>query len=453
MKKNKNKSKMKIKKFNIFLLILTIILLVVVGLNTYLILKFDILPSKFLIVYFLLIIGIPLLLLLFLFRKKAKKKTKITLSIIIILLIILLGCLFFYLNKTYNFIDAFTSEYNYETKNYSVVVLKNSKYQEIKDLDKAKIGYLEQGNIDSAVDKLYDAVAYQKELYKDYTIMLKDLDDENIQSFMVLDTYYDGLVEENEDFEDKHRIIYKFSITEKTKDYTKKANVTKETFNIYISGIDTYNSVSSITRSDVNILVSVNPRTNQILMVNIPRDYYVTLPDYNQKDKLTHAGLYGIEESLKTIESLLDIEINYYAKVNYNALTKLVDTLGGVDVYSKYSFTSLGLYFHYKKGYNHVNGEQALEFVRTRKAFQEGDRVRGENQQAMIQAIIKKAISPSILTKYTSILSSLEGSFVTNMSTDEITEIVKMQLDKMPSWNITSISLDGSDGNDYNYML
>ena len=259
------------------------------------------------------------------------------------------------------------------------------------------------------------------------------------------------LGEDSEDFYDKYKVIYRFSITEMVDDITKDVDVTKDTFNIYISGIDSYGNVNSLTRSDVNIVVSVNPKTNQILMINIPRDYYVKLHDTDSYDKLTHAGIYGVDMSVSTIEDLLDMEINYYLKVNYNALVKLVDALGGVDVYSKYSFKSAGHGYYFKKGYNHVTGLEALDFVRTRKAFEEGDRVRGENQQAMIQAIIKKGTSGTILTRYTSILNSLTGSFITNISTDKITDLVKMQLDNMPSWNITSISLSGSDGAEYTY--
>ena len=259
------------------------------------------------------------------------------------------------------------------------------------------------------------------------------------------------LSEEDSNFKDKYKTIYSFSLTFEALEVKKDADVTEDVFNIYISGIDSYGSVNSLTRSDVNIVASINPKTNQILLINIPRDYYVEFPGTSKKDKLTHAGIYGIDMSINTVEELLDIEINYYFKVNYNALIKLVDALGGVDVYSKYTFTSGEYYFKYQKGYNHVNGIQALEFVRTRKAFKDGDRVRGENQQAMIKAIIKKAISPSILTKYSDILNSLKGTFATNMGIETITDLIKLQLDKMPSWNIVSKSLNGSDGSGFTY--
>ena len=455
--KNKNMKKRtkkkKIKKLNIYLLITSIIWIFLIILNTYLIFKYDVLPFKYLLIYLGVIVILPILLLYILTRKKVKRGLKVFISVIGIFYIIILSLVFFYLNKTFSFLDSFTSGHNYETNNYVVMVLNDSDYDNISDLEDKEIGYVDQvgSKIDQALEKLGEEITFQNEEYKEYNIILNDLDDNSLDAALLEDAYYQMLGEDSEDFYDKYKVIYRFSITEMVDDITKDVDVTKDTFNIYISGIDSYGNVNSLTRSDVNIVVSINPKTNQILMINIPRDYYVKLHDTDSYDKLTHAGIYGVDMSVSTIEDLLDMEINYYLKVNYNALVKLVDALGGVDVYSKYSFKSAGHGYYFKKGYNHVTGLEALDFVRTRKAFEEGDRVRGENQQAMIQAIIKKGTSGTFLTRYTSILNSLTGSFITNISTDKITDLVKMQLDNMPSWNITSISLSGSDGAEYTY--
>ena len=455
--KNKNMKKRtkkkKIKKLNIYLLITSIIWIFLIILNTYLIFKYDVLPFKYLLIYLSVIVILPILLLYILTRKKVKRGLKVFISVIGIFYIIILSLVFFYLNKTFSFLDSFTSGHNYETNNYVVMVLNDSDYDNISDLADKRIGYVNQAGskMEQALEKLGDEISFQDEEYKEYDIILNDLDDNSLDAALLEDAYYQMLGEDSEDFYDKYKVIYRFSITEMVDDITKDVDVTKDTFNVYISGIDSYGNVNSLTRSDVNIVVSVNPKTNQILMINIPRDYYVKLHDTASYDKLTHAGIYGVDMSVSTIEDLLDMEINYYLKVNYNALVKLVDALGGVDVYSKYSFKSAGHGYYFKKGYNHVTGLEALDFVRTRKAFEEGDRVRGENQQAMIQAIIKKGTSGTILTRYTSILNSLTGSFITNISTDKITDLVKMQLDNMPSWNITSISLSGSDGAEYTY--
>lgn len=450
MKKNKKK---KVKKLNIYLFIISIIMVLMILLNTYLIIKYDVLPLKYLIIYLLLVVIIPFLIIFLIIKKKKGYALKVFLSIIEIIYIVILGFAFYYLNHTFNFLDDFTSNNTYQIKNFYVVTLKSSEFKDIKDLDTESVGYVVQLNssILDANKKLDEVIDLEFKEYKDYSVLFEDLMNEKIQGVVIPDSHFDSLTESDEELESKVKIIYKFALKEKLESFKKDVNVLKETFNIYISGIDSYGDVNSLTRSDVNILVSINPKTHQILMINIPRDYYVTLHEIGQKDKLTHASIYGTEMSVKSIEDLLDIEINYYFKVNYAALEKLVDALGGVDVYSKYSFTSSDLRYNFKQGYNHVNGSQALEFVRTRKAFVDGDRVRGENQQAMIQAIIKKACSGAILTKYNDILTSLKGTFTTNISTDKITDLIKMQLDKMPSWNITSISLNGSDGSEYTY--
>lgn len=252
-------------------------------------------------------------------------------------------------------------------------------------------------------------------------------------------------------FSDKTKVIYKFSIVVKTSDISKDLDVTKKPFNIYISGIDTYGSISSVSRSDVNMVVTVNPKTKQILLTSIPRDYYVPLhgkSGYN--DKLTHAGLYGVDMSIKTIEDLMDIEINYYVKVNFTSVINIVDAIGGVDVYSDYDFTSLDGY-KYSKGYNSVDGKEALSFARERKSFQAGDRQRVKDQQALLEAMFRKCTSTSIITKYNSLLDSVSGSFVTNMPTDRLKALIRMQVAKKYKWTITANSLDGANSSNYTY--
>lgn len=444
----------KLSKLKLYLFIISFLLIIFVGLNAYLVLKYNVLPFKYLIIYLFLFVLIPVFFVFFFFRKKNKKrkKIKIAISVFSIIYIIILFFMVLYLNKTFNFLGSFN--HKYETRNYYVVTLKDSDYENISDLEDMEFGYFEQinNNYDNAFSKLGEILIYRKTKYDSFELVKENLYNGKVAAILVSDSYYEIECESDAEFANNVKVIYDFSLTEKLKEITKEVNVTKDTFNIYLSGIDSYNSVTSLTRSDVNMVVSINPLTNQILMINVPRDYYVNLAGINKKDKLTHAGMYGIETSVGTLEELLDIEINYYVKVNYNALMKLVDALGGVDVYSKYTFTSGARYYTFKKGYNHVNGDQALEFVRTRKAFIGGDRVRGENQQAMIQAIIKKVASPEILARYTNIIDSLEGSFATDISVDNISALIKMQLDKMPSWNIASISLNGTDSSNYTYL-
>ncbi len=450
------------KKRKIFFAGLGLILLIIVFLNTFLLLKYNILPAKYLILYGLFGVIIPILLVFYTLFRKKKNKKKLICAFFEIIYIIVMCAAFFYLNKTFDFLNKFTSLIDYEAKNYYVVALNNGMIKDVKDLSNKLVGYSSKADNTSnkALDKLNKTVKIQPLDVEGNGALFEKLDNNEISAILITSSYFD-MIQENQEVDEenpneekieKYVVVYKFSIREKSKEVkAKEVDVTKKPFNIYISGIDTYGSVADKTRSDVNILMSINPKTKKILMINIPRDYYVELAGVNQKDKLTHAGTYGIDMSVKTIERLFDIEINYYLKVNYNALIKLVDALGGVDVESEYDFSSYELHHRFKKGINHVNGKQALDFVRTRKAFQYGDRVRGENQQRMIKAIIQKASSAAILVRYDDLLRALDGNFTTNMSTNNITSLINMQLKDMATWNIESISVNGSDGRAYTY--
>ena len=439
-------------KFNIYIMIISLLTSWLSLTNILLITKYDILPVKFLIPVIIFFTLVPGLLIYFMIRKKTKIKIKKILSVICILLSIVFVVLLCYLNRTFKFLSNLGST-GYMRENYSVIVLKDSNYKDIMELKDKRIGYYtnETSNIEKALFKLNEKVVVSKIFQNDYTRLVESLYNQENDA-IVIEESYRGIIEETDvDFSSKTRVLYTIEVDLKTEDVTKNVNVTKDSFNIYISGIDTYGSISSVSRSDVNIIATVNPKTHQILLTTIPRDYYVQLDGTTgYKDKLTHAGIYGVEKSVKTLENLLNIEINYYIKVNFSSLEKLVEALGGVDVYSEYTFTgTAGSSF--VKGYNRVNGKQALEFARTRKTVVGGDRTRGQNQQALIQAIINKACSKEIITKYTSILNSLENNFQTNMNIDKMTDLIKKQIDEMKPWTITSISLDGSNGSEYTH--
>jgi len=438
-------NKRNIKK--IFSILVGVVLLLSIYLNTYLIVKYNVLPFKYLMVYFVIVGLIPFILIFFTVFRRIKPWLRGILTFLEFIYIILLFFVFGYLNQTFHFLDEFTKGFDYETKNYYVLTLNDSEYDDIKDLENKTIGYTSALDVSAehALSELNNKVTLNKIEIDGFSQMLEKLNQQEIDSILIIQGYYDLLTEDDEELKQNTKIVYKYSIREKVESLVKDVDVTKETFNIYISGIDSYDDVTIKTRSDVNIVMSINPVTNKILMINIPRDYYVEFDGIGKKDKLTHAGMYGVETSVKTIENLLDIEINYYVKVNYTALINLVDALGGVNVYSKYAFTTHDYRYKIQEGYNYVNGKKALDFARTRKAFAEGDRVRGENQQALIKAIIEKAMDASILLKYDDILKSLEGYFTTNISTDKIMSVINMQLDAMPKWSFESISLNGTD--------
>ena len=226
-------------------------------------------------------------------------------------------------------------------------------------------------------------------------------------------------------------------------------------YTVYLSGIDTRGEMTAKSRSDVNIIATVNTDTHEILLVSTPRDYYVPLSISNgAPDKLTHAGIYGIDVCMDTLGMLYDIDINYYFRINFGGFVKVIDALGGITVDSDYDFDSKNILgYHFNKGENYVNGEQALIFARERYAFQEGDRQRGKNQMAVIRGVVKKALSPEILTSYSSILSSLDGCFGTNITYEEIAQILQQQLSNGGDWTIVSYSVDGTGATEKPYSM
>lgn len=260
-------------------------------------------------------------------------------------------------------------------------------------------------------------------------------------------------IEGYEDIADKIKLIYEFKMEDTSAPIidlsTKPEDITKEPFIVYVSGHDTDYSLKN-QRSDVNILAVVNPVTKQVLLINTPRDYYVPLVGSKggdgEYDKLTHCGIYGIECSMATLGELYDQDVHYYAQVSFVGFTRLIDAMGGVTVYSDASFYAAESGTQIHKGDNYLNGKEALGFVRERHNLADGDMARGRHQMAVIQAIIKKAASGAILTHYGDILESMGSCFGTNLTNEEASNLVKMQLSDMASWNIKSFSVAG-DGN------
>lgn len=228
----------------------------------------------------------------------------------------------------------------------------------------------------------------------------------------------------------------------------------EEPFVMYMSGIDSRGGLIAKSRCDVNILAVVNPETHQVLLVSTPRDFYVPLPISNGKpDKLTHAGIYGVDVSVGALEMLYETEIDYYFRVNFGGFEKIIDALGGITVNSEFGFTTSEGGYWIDKGENHLNGAKALSFARERKAFASGDRQRGKNQMIVIKSVIDKALSPAILTGYADLMASVSGSFETSMPYEKIAELVRKQLDEGGNWNVVSTSVDGTGSYKKPYSL
>lgn len=431
----------------VFILCLAIFLKALLGIN--------VLPTK----YVALVLGavgvIALILLLLLFIPKVNKVVKI---ITCIFALIFTGASIFgilKINDTTNFFKNIAAD-NFEIENYYVLVLKDSKYSAIEDIQDKKMGTF-PSQIDSfanATSKLNEVVDVDAVEYDDLFKMALSLLEGKVEAILISDAHKQAIEEEYDYFSDKVKELYKIELKTELEEIVKDASVTKEPFTLYISGIDTYGPIATKSRSDVNIIMTINPKTNEIVLTSIPRDYYVQLHGTKgNKDKLTHAGVYGINMSVQTIEDLLDVEINYYARVNFNTLIDVVDIVGGLSIDSDAAFTPwTNPNCPITKGVNILDGKCTLAFARERHAYASGDRHRGQNQQQVITKLIDKLTSSkTVVRKYSEILDSLDGSFQTNIPTTDIYALIKMQLADMPKWNVNSISLDGKGSMSYTY--
>ena len=443
-KKKNNKSKMSFMKYlSIFLLIVSVLILVLV----YFI---NVLPIDYFIVLVVLVLIIDLVVVKLLLGS-GKIRNVIGVILSIILIIIMVFGITYELN-TIDFLKQFGFN-TYKEEVYNVLVLDESEYEELNDLDNATIGHLDENvheGLNSAIEKIDQQIDFESVVLDDINSLVDNLEIEEVDAIILEDAQITMLEEDNNGLMDNFRIIASFDIETEIEVVSKEVNVTEDSYNILITGIDSYGSITRVSRSDVNMIVSVNPKDKKILLTSIPRDYYVYLSDYGDYDKLTHTGIYGIDVTTKALEDLLDIDINYYVKVNFTTLVDIVDELGGITVNSNYDFTSIDGY-HFSKGENNLNGKEALSFARERQAFSEGDRVRVENQQLVLTAIINKVLSAGIITNYNSLLNALSGEFLTNITNKEITDLIKWQIDGMYSWDIETISLDGSNAFDYTY--
>lgn len=408
--------------------------------------------------YYLILVAIIIVLLFSttLYMKSGWKKKKregkylrlIVSKITCLLLSVLLAFVTVMIARGNNFINNITSSFT-QTRVISVYVLKESEYSSLEDLKGVKLGIQtekDNSTIMSALTQIEDEMGSDIDTkdFGDYA-KLGDAIIEGDVKAIVADQAYMALLEANhEGIDERLRSVFKIETEEKIKSVTEETDITSNPFIVYVTGIDTYGSVSTISRTDVNLLVCVNPNERQILMVSIPRDTLVTLHSKGKKDKLTHSAMYGIDETITTIEDYLDLNVNYYAKTNFSGITNIIDALGGVSIDSPYNdFTTMHGHYRIKKGINNMDGDMALCFVRERYALPNGDFDRGRNQQRLLQAMIKKALSPKIITNYNNILSAVEGCFETNMSAENIKSFINMQLEDGGSWEMLNVQVTG----------
>ena len=408
----------------------------------------------------LLLVLIPFL--VFLLAKKKSKKPQIAAIVISGLMCVMMGVATYYLYVTTKAINKVTGE-SVEVDEINVYVSKDDPVTSINEA--VDNGYVfgiinndDTSHVDETIQKIESdlGVTISTQEYESIFGLIGAFEGGTIQSFitntgslLALDS-----TEEYVDYTKNLKVIMENKITEKLEE-VKVEETDKDRFCAYFSGIDTFGSVTARSRSDVNIIGVINNQTKQVLLLSTPRDYYVEIAGTNgKKDKLTHAGIYGIESSMGTLENLYDTDISYYVRINFSGFQSIIDTLGGVDVYSDQSFTSIteeGTY-SYEEGINHLNGEEALGFARCRYAFIDGDRQRGRNQMQVIKATIEKLESAETLKKYSSLMDDMSDSFQTDMAKDEVGYLVQSTLDN-GNWTVLTYSVGGSDSEQVCYSL
>ena len=391
-------------------------------------------------------IGLLVVLAISIFLQKTKKSPLVTTAVLVIFSLVSLVGIFGF-KQMIDITNRMNQTAAFSEVEMSIVVPKESDIKDVSQLTSVQAPTkVDKNNIetlmsalkkDKKVDVKVDDVASYQEAY------------DNLKSgkskAMVLSGSYASILESvDSNYASNLKTIYTYKIKKKNSNSAKQ--VDSKVFNIYISGIDTYGSISTVSRSDVNIIMTVNMNTHKILLTTTPRDAYVKIPGggADQYDKLTHAGIYGVETSEKTLENLYGIKIDYYARINFTSFLKLIDQLGGVTVHNDQAFTSLHGKFDFPVGDIQMNSEQALGFVRERYSLDGGDNDRGKNQEKVISAIVNKLASLKSVSNFTSIVNNLQDSVQTNMSLDTINALANTQLDSGSKFTVTSQAVTGT---------
>lgn len=476
--KNPNRKSPLIRVISIISILLAIALIIKV-------IKIDILPLNFEITILGAVLLLTLILFIFYNFTSHSKIARVFGGFMIIVVTLSYGLGYFYLYKTAGMLSTISTSSSGSgtklgslsdemTNNVSVIVMKSSNYSSLKDLSGKKIGTtskLDAKSTEKCLTDIKKSIDFDQEDYPNYNQEMTDLYDGRIDG-VILDESSRGIVYEqflniSQVTKVVHTTSYKAPREHAIVDSKHPVDVTKDPFTIYFSGNDSFGDIQETSRTDSNMLVTVNPKTHRILMTSIPRDYYVPVacaedaadgcPD-GQKDKLTHTGLYGVQTTINTIEDFMDVDINYYVRVNFSSLTNIVDAIGGVDVTvgkglavdQFYTDDTIG---GVVEGENHLDGQKALAYARERYAYEDGDLQRVKNQQQVLKAIIKKVKSPSMLLKYASLIDAIGSAIETNMTSSSITNFVKFQLASNSSWKFESYPMVGDTGMEFSPSL
>jgi len=461
------------KAFKIASWILAAIMLVLTAFLIWEIVKLGMLPENMLMIGCVIILIIAALVMVLQLGFTRGTASKIILTTVTVMMILVYGTGTYYISKASGLLGNVTDFGNETTTTVQVIALKDSGIKSEKDLEGKTVGSLKSISLASTQALIQDlsgkGVTFQDKQYDNIQGMVNGLYDKEVPAIILNDAYR-GNINDLEDekfrnFGTDTQVVYTYTYKTENKSTTNSVDdITKNPFTVLISGVDSRDGFAESSRSDVNMLATINPVTRTVLLTSIPRDYYVTTAcdegagcQNGAKDKLTHTGLHGTETTKKTIESLLGIDINYTAKVNFTSVVNLVDALGGIDVDVKpglavdhfYTNDYFGTDYGVTEGINHLNGQAALCYARERYAYQDGDRQRVKNQQEVLMAIVKKATSPSVIGNYPALMDALSGAFQTDLSQDEIQSLIQFQLKEMPDWQFLTYSLDGQGSTEF----
>lgn len=443
-------------------IVLSILLVVASFYLLYQLIKINVLPTKLLFlitIIFVLLDAIFALLLCYYTRAIVSK----IICVVIALVLIFGSCMGgYYISKTGSLLTNITNVTKHAKNTVSVVVKQSSDIKNKLQLNALSVGMLRtigtQGSSKALKELSKDGIVMNQSEYDSLSAMLEAFYNGEVDSIIINESSRSQILdmESYADFDNNTRVVYQTSYkVENTDKANAVTDITSKPFNVLISGSDTRGGFDENGRSDVIMVATINPKTSTILLTSVPRDFYVTTACdaadgcmQGALDKITHTGIHGTNTTKRTVEQLLGIEINYTFKVGFDAVTELVDAVGGVDVtvapgYAVDHFACMyNLSVH--EGVNHLNGEQALAFARERYAYTEGDRQRTKNQQLVLMGIVDKITSPSIVQNYSSIMDAMSNTFSTTMSSSEISALIKYQINNNPKWKIEQYMVDGT---------
>lgn len=439
-------------------IVLSILLVVASFYLLYQLIKINVLPTKLLFlitIIFVLLDAIFALLLCYYTRAIVSK----IICVVITLVLIFGSCMGgFYISKTGSLLTSITNVTKHAKNTVSVVVKQSSDIKNKSQLNGLSVGTLRtigtQGSSKALKELSKDGILMNQNEYDSLSAMLEAFYNGEVDSIIINESSRSQILdmESYADFDNNTRVVYQTSYkVENTDKANAVSDITSKPFNVLISGSDTRGGFDENGRSDVIMVATINPKTSTILLTSVPRDFYVTTACdaadgcmQGALDKITHTGIHGTNTTKRTVEQLLGVEINYTFKVGFDTVTDLVDALGGVDVYVEPGYAVTTSTFSVHEGTNHLDGEHALAYARERYSYTEGDRQRTKNQQQVLMGIVNEATKPSVITKYASIMDAMANTFSTTMSNEEISDLIKYQINNNPKWKMEQYMVDGT---------